>query len=1214
MPNSIYSYLQNIRCINPERAAKLYYCVFCPGASFKWQSELYKHCLFRHFNEEIKANISDDPPFKCPANKCEYIGATRNAALCHYGITHKIVAKHIEEAIKKDPSLEMAKTSITTTPSTSANIPTRGRGSIKIPSEDYEAPFKCLMCTLSVSSGQRNAHLCRHFHDVLSADLPVKAPFECPKEKCRFVGIDRLTLIRHYGGYHGLVDRYLKDYLTNKGEQKASPAVTADVRDNGASSGSNPTNNDSIGSDLMTCSSSSNSSTTPTSCIMTVTDTTQSLKTNAATSSFSSVSTEQNKKMINEAVEGNVTLAATNVNGSSGLNSNAVGNNIDISGSSSVGGGIECRLCEPGTSNQPQKILRNNVDLYQHLSEVHFSEKLIEEILVDVPSNIKPFQCPHAGCTFSSMTKIGLVPHVGVQHRFAVKYYYQVMGIDQEKDWRQVDISSGASTSSFMNTGNNAGRGVGRPPAASLSSGSASSDYVSKESCPVCSEKFVRTALLFHVAQHHFTDKLTARGIKTTPPYKCPICPHFSEHYAGLLRHYLTYHKQMEVLVGEVMGKPISEGSMQPPNNEIKTETQAEGMEEPMNQSSTTPKLELGGDMIKIEDIKEEDMGIPPKHGVIEYPLGEISTSSNNLSSKNTSAIADNSGHTCLMCDDVNKIVGHTQGDFSKHLVEVHFREKLLSKIPNTPVKTNFVHPSDHGSTPPNGSNKKFRCPFPSCTFEHQYRLAVAKHYGIRHKFGITFYEEVTGRRFSKTMSTNHSVLPTKQESPSSVVQNSLYPVAMPTTPQTPFLNMPNNALDKTKTMYPPNYAIDSSDISNSTLPLNLNTTADSDFDEKIEDVDEEIDEDDEIMIDSQLTQLVPTTRDSRDGALSFDNATDNASTGVLQFDDFDKFLHDEDNLDTSPHKSSASSMLNQHPASQAFLSQSQHNTSSGLDDSLSSADQTLGEDSLLSPTDGSLLQTHDCKICAVKCRGMSDYLKHLSKVHFKNKLLSMVTKTAPFRCPWNACEVTKKDRFNLALHYGMTHKVALRLMQDMPNDAMNEEVEATCKLCHQSFTAHRYLYTHLSDTHFQNELDLELPKTSPWKCPKCQYTGNEPRSLRVHYGVRHKIVLNHLADRLGINIHILKKEMKAGRKKAVSALKATMGCKFCPATFKNVNDQAKHIVMHLRNELYTHLPEKEPFNCPKCEFCSQTRVNLLLHYGTIHVSVVKELLEKDRS
>ena len=116
--------------------------------------------------------------------------------------------------------------------------------------------------------------------------------------------------------------------------------------------------------------------------------------------------------------------------------------------------------------------------------------------------------------------------------------------------------------------------------------------------------------------------------------------------------------------------------------------------------------------------------------------------------------------------------------------------------------------------------------------------------------------------------------------------------------------------------------------------------------------------------------------------------------------------------------------------------------------------------------------QTFDCKICAVKSRGMSEYLKHLSKVHFKHKLLSEMPKQAPYKCPWPSCEVTKKDRFNLALHYGMIHKMALKLVQEMPEDALDEEVEATCKICHESFTAHRYLYTHLSDTHFQPDLD----------------------------------------------------------------------------------------------------------------------------------------------
>jgi len=40
--------------INPERASKLYVCQFCPGSGFKWQSCLYKHWVFKHFNDEIR--------------------------------------------------------------------------------------------------------------------------------------------------------------------------------------------------------------------------------------------------------------------------------------------------------------------------------------------------------------------------------------------------------------------------------------------------------------------------------------------------------------------------------------------------------------------------------------------------------------------------------------------------------------------------------------------------------------------------------------------------------------------------------------------------------------------------------------------------------------------------------------------------------------------------------------------------------------------------------------------------------------------------------------------------------------------------------------------------------------------------------------------------------------------------------------------------------
>ena len=51
-----------------------------------------------------------------------------------------------------------------------------------------------------------------------------------------------------------------------------------------------------------------------------------------------------------------------------------------------------------------------------------------------------------------------------------------------------------------------------------------------------------------------------------------------------------------------------------------------------------------------------------------------------------------------------------------------------------------------------------------------------------------------------------------------------------------------------------------------------------------------------------------------------------------------------------------------------------------------------------------------------------------------------------------------------------------------MPEDALKEPIEVVCKLCQQSFTAHRYLYTHLSDTHFQPEIGKKLGITQKEK------------------------------------------------------------------------------------------------------------------------------------
>ena len=173
------------------------------------------------------------------------------------------------------------------------------------------------------------------------------------------------------------------------------------------------------------------------------------------------------------------------------------------------------------------------------------------------------------------------------------------------------------------------------------------------------------------------------------------------------------------------------------------------------------------------------------------------------------------------------------------------------------------------------------------------------------------------------------------------------------------------------------------------------------------------------------------------------------------------------------------------------------------------------------------------------------------------------------------------------------------------------------------------------------------------FKCPKCPYLGNDIRALRVHFGVRHKAVLNHLANKLGVTLQKLKQDLKKSdfnNKKSnnkrqpagssnnsvqklvkmqpsksqqqqqqqqapsSSSSAVSFSCRFCNLKFKSESDHSKHIVMHLKHVLNSQLPNAEPFQCPKCNLVTNQQSNLLLHYGSQHPEVVKEILSGDVS
>ena len=323
------------------------------------------------------------PPFKCP--KCEYVASNKTMILLHYGITHKAALKFVEKALSegkmiRQPS-DISADAGAVTPIIKKSQP---------PGIVATSAFRCPLCTLTLSHSSRSDHLSKHFYDSLSADLPLSVPYNCPKMNCRFVAVDRMSLIRHYGYYHGMSDKLLQEHLTRKGEDCSEIVVRDRCDENAAKNG------------------------------------------------------------------------------------------------------VECRVCDRDSA----PFLKNNVDLYRHLSEAHFSERLLKE-LEDVPSDVKPYKCARPGCDFSCLARSILVGHLGIFHRCAVKFYHEALAISEETEQKippsiQQQRSYPVAPAQQQLTS----------PKVALSSSPvvAKSESTVVKVCPVCGLRFGSDALLVHVA------------------------------------------------------------------------------------------------------------------------------------------------------------------------------------------------------------------------------------------------------------------------------------------------------------------------------------------------------------------------------------------------------------------------------------------------------------------------------------------------------------------------------------------------------------------------------------------------------------------------------------------------------------------------------------------------------------------------------------------
>eukprot|EP00096_Caligus_rogercresseyi_P008830 TRINITY_DN2862_c1_g1_i2.p1 TRINITY_DN2862_c1_g1~~TRINITY_DN2862_c1_g1_i2.p1 ORF type:complete len:431 (-),score=191.25 TRINITY_DN2862_c1_g1_i2:1273-2565(-) len=57
----------------------------------------------------------------------------------------------------------------------------------------------------------------KHFKEKIDKIFPHCRPYACPSGTCAFTGKDKQALLRHYTGKHGILDKYLREALAEKG-------------------------------------------------------------------------------------------------------------------------------------------------------------------------------------------------------------------------------------------------------------------------------------------------------------------------------------------------------------------------------------------------------------------------------------------------------------------------------------------------------------------------------------------------------------------------------------------------------------------------------------------------------------------------------------------------------------------------------------------------------------------------------------------------------------------------------------------------------------------------------------------------------------------------------------------------------------------------------------------------------------------------------------
>ena len=134
------------------------------------------------------------PPYKTP--------------LCHLRVCRRPrtwICLKIRQYYQSDSMLDLVP----------ANLPKNVNG--------FRTTHTCELCGFEPKTKnkyrEKQDHLVmKHFKEKIDKIFPHSRPYACPTAECGFQGKDKQALLRHYTGKHGILEKYLKEALAEKGK------------------------------------------------------------------------------------------------------------------------------------------------------------------------------------------------------------------------------------------------------------------------------------------------------------------------------------------------------------------------------------------------------------------------------------------------------------------------------------------------------------------------------------------------------------------------------------------------------------------------------------------------------------------------------------------------------------------------------------------------------------------------------------------------------------------------------------------------------------------------------------------------------------------------------------------------------------------------------------------------------------------------------------